>query len=61
MRTDPPSTDTHQLYLVLRHDGSPAWTLRFSAGIERFIGVYPRLEAFDCGEPLLVYREIDPA
>jgi hypothetical protein len=61
MRTDPPSTQTRQLYLVLRQVDGPAWTVRFSAGIERFIGVYPRLEAFDCGEPLLVFREIDPA
>ena len=62
MRTDPASsTDTRTLYLVLRRDGAPAWTVRFSEGIERFIGLYPRLDGFDCGEPLLVYREIDPA
>ena len=62
MRTDPQSSEqTRQLYLVLRTDGGPAWTVRFSAGMERFIGAYPRLEGFDCGEPLLVYREIDAA
>lgn len=55
------STETRQLYLVLRRDDAPAWTIRFSAGIERFIGMYPRLEGFECGEPLLVFREIDAA
>jgi hypothetical protein len=62
MRTPHESpTETRQLYLVLRLEDAPAWTIRFSAGIERFIGVYPRLEGFVCGEPLLVFREIDAA
>ena len=62
MRNHPASsTETGQLYLVLRPDDCPAWTVRFSAGIQRFIGLYPRLEAFDCGEPMPVYREIDAA
>ena len=62
MHTEPASsTETRTLYLVLRRDEGPAWTVRFSAGIEQFIGLYPRLDGFDCGEPLLVYREVDPA
>jgi hypothetical protein len=59
MRSQPhSSTETRQLYLVLRREDAPAWTIRFSAGVERFIGAYPRLEGFQCGEPLLVFREI---
>ena len=61
MRTDPHPIQTRQLYLVLRRDGEAAWTVRFSAGIERFIGAYPRLEGFGCGDPLLVFRDIDAA
>jgi hypothetical protein len=63
MRTDPAaaSAETRQLYLVLRNEDGSAWTLRFSAGVERFIGFYPRLEGLDCGAPLLAFREIDPA
>jgi hypothetical protein len=42
--------------LVLRlPDGSP-WALRFSPGIERFIGFYPRLDAIEADGPLLSYR-----
>ncbi|MDB5672815.1 MAG: hypothetical protein JWO25_3774 [Alphaproteobacteria bacterium] len=55
------STACRQLYLVLRNEDGSAWTLRFSAGVERFIGIYPRLESLDCGAPLLAFREIDPA
>ena len=61
MRSDPNSsaTEMRQLYLVLRRDDGSAWTLRFSAGVERFIGAYPRVEGFDCGEPLITFRTID--
>lgn len=42
--------------LVLRlPDGRP-WAVRFSPGIERFIGFYPRLDAIDADGPLLSYR-----
>ncbi|MFL6843713.1 MAG: hypothetical protein ACJ8ER_02395 [Allosphingosinicella sp.] len=47
--------------LVLRlADGSP-WRLAFSAGMERFIGAYPRLDGIDPGGPLLRFRLADPA
>jgi hypothetical protein len=41
-------------------DGS-AWTLSVSAGMERFIGYYPRLEGLDPGGPLLRYRAVASA
>lgn len=42
--------------LVLRDgDGAP-WTLNLSAGMERFIGAYPRIDGFGAGDPLLVFR-----
>jgi hypothetical protein len=44
------------LELVLRlEDGSP-WRLTVSAGMERFIGYYPRVEGLDCGGPLLRFE-----
>ncbi|MGZ8284568.1 MAG: hypothetical protein ACXW27_05535 [Allosphingosinicella sp.] len=36
-------------------DGSP-WSLTVSAGIERFIGHYPRLDGLDADGPLLRFR-----
>ena len=61
MRNQPnaSATQTRQLYLVLRRDDGSAWTVRFSPGVERFIGAYPRVEGFDCGEPLIPYRTLD--
>jgi hypothetical protein len=45
-----------RMELVLtRHDGSP-WTLTMSAGMERFIGHYPRLTRLVIDGPLLAYR-----
>lgn len=47
--------------LVLRlEDGSP-WTLTASAGMERFIGRYPRVDGLNPGGPLLRFRMSDPA
>jgi hypothetical protein len=55
------ATQSKQLYLVLRRDDGSAWTLRFSSGVERFIGAYPRVPGFDCGDPLITFRTIDIA
>lgn len=56
-----PCADPPRLELVLRlADGSP-WRLSVSAGMERFVGYYPRVDGIDSGEPLLSYRVADPA
>ena len=53
--------DPVRLELVLRDaDGSP-WRLTVSAGMERFIGHYPRVDGLDCGGPLLSFRIADAA
>jgi hypothetical protein len=44
------------LELMLRdRDGAP-WVLSLSAGMERFVGAYPRLDGFGGEGPLLVFR-----
>jgi hypothetical protein len=43
-----------------REDGSP-WTLTMSAGMERFVGYYPKVDGIDSGQPLLDFRTINPA
>jgi hypothetical protein len=50
-----------KLELVLsRADGTP-WTLTMSAGIERFIGRYPRINRIQVVDgPLLDYRAAYP-
>lgn len=48
-----------QLVLVGPDEGE--WTLTVSAGMERFIGFYPRLEGIASDGPLLRYRVADPA
>jgi hypothetical protein len=51
-RFDGPST----LELVLPgNDGAP-WVLSLSAGMEKFIGAYPRIDGFGAGDPLLAFR-----
>lgn len=56
-----PNAESPRLELVLRlADGSP-WRLSVSAGMERFIGFYPRLEGIEPGGPLLRFRVADPA
>jgi hypothetical protein len=46
--------------LLLRlEDGSP-WRLTVSAGMERFIGYYPKVDGIDGGGPLLDFRRVDP-
>jgi hypothetical protein len=57
----PAIADPGRLELVLRlADGSP-WRLTLSAGMERFIGYYPRVDGFDAGGPLLRFGTVDPA
>ena len=56
----PATAAPSRIALVLRlEDGSP-WRLTVSAGMERFIGHYPRLDGFDSGGPLLRFRVADP-
>jgi hypothetical protein len=56
-----PCADSPRLELALRlADGSP-WRLTVSAGIERFIGFYPRVDGIDSGGPLLRFQVADPA
>ncbi|MEA3064204.1 MAG: hypothetical protein QOJ27_639 [Sphingomonadales bacterium] len=53
--------DQSRLELQLRlADGSP-WRLTVSAGIEQFIGYYPRVEGIDGGGPLLRFQAAGPA
>jgi hypothetical protein len=47
--------------LVLRAGDGKPWTLSVSAGIERFIGYYPRIDGIDPGGPLLRFRSATPA
>jgi hypothetical protein len=50
------SAETAKVELVLScNDGSP-WTLRMSAGCERFVGHYPRLPRMLVDGPVLCYR-----
>lgn len=50
--------ETARTELVLRlPDGAP-WVLTMSAGIERFLGWYPRLDGIDPDGPLLSYRTV---
>lgn len=44
--------------LVLRAPGGAPWVLTMSAGVERFIGLYPRLGGIAAEGPLLDYRAI---
>jgi hypothetical protein len=46
--------------MLRREDGSP-WSLVLSAGMERFIGYYPKVDGIDSGEPLLNFRAIEPS
>lgn len=55
------ASDPSRLELVLRlEDGSP-WRLTVSAGVERFVGYYPRLDGFDTGGPLVTFGATKPA
>ena len=42
--------------LVLRDPDGAAWVLRISAGMEKFIGAYPRIDNFGGDGPLLLFR-----
>ena len=54
--------DPGRLELVLRlADGGGPWRLTLSAGMERFIGYYPRVDGLDAGGPLLRFGIADPA
>jgi len=49
------------LELVLHgEDGSP-WRLTVPAGMQQFIGFYPRVEGLDAGGPLLRFEVANPA
>jgi hypothetical protein len=50
-----------RLELELRLADGSAWTLNVSAGMERFIGYYPRVDGIDAAGPLLRFRIADPA
>jgi hypothetical protein len=53
--------DANRVELVLHlEDGSP-WRLTVSAGMERFIGHYPRVEGLDAGGPLLRFQVANAA
>lgn len=46
--------------VLTRQDGS-LWSLTMSAGMERFVGSYPRLGAMIAAGPLLAFRPVYPA
>ena len=46
--------------LLRREDGTP-WILTLSAGIQRFIGHYPRVRGIEFEGSLLTYRAAYPA
>ena len=46
--------------LLTRRDGTP-WTLTISAGVQRFIGHYPRIRGIEFEGSLLKYRAVYPA
>lgn len=55
-----PRAESAQVELILtRHDGTP-WVLSMSAGIERFVGRFPRLPRLLIDGPLLSYRSPYP-
>lgn len=54
-----PDADTAAFALLLRAGDGSAWPLVFSAGIERFIGAYPRVEGLCREGELLRYARID--
>ena len=56
-----PCADPPRLELELRLGDGDAWTLNVSAGMERFIGYYPRVDGIDSGGPLISFRAADPA
>lgn len=57
----PAITAPSRVELVLRlEDGSP-WRLTVSAGVERFIGYYPRVDGLNADGPLLLYQAAGPA
>ena len=46
--------------MVLRTPEGGEWAVTVSAGVERFIGLYPRLDGITSGEPLLRFRAVQP-
>lgn len=56
-----PRPKTPYVELVLRLEDSSPWHLTVSAGVERFIGYYPRLDGFDTGGPLVSFGVTKPA
>jgi hypothetical protein len=44
--------------LVLRFGEGASWTVDFSAGIERFIGYYPRVTGIGADNALLFFQRV---
>jgi len=57
----PAAAPPRRLELALRREDGSAWRLTVSAGMERFIGYYPRVDGLDSGGPLLRFQAADPA
>jgi hypothetical protein len=49
-----------RISLVLRDGDGEPWRLEVSAGMEPFIGAYPRLAAFAVQAPLLQFKPVRP-
>lgn len=47
--------------LALRLEDGSEWRLTVSAGIDRFIGYYPRVDGLDAGGPLLRFKAVSSA
>ena len=62
-RTQPfliPGAPARVELLLQTAEGAP-WRLRLSAGMERFVGAYPRLPGIVSEGPLLAFRTVSPA
>ncbi|HEX8307858.1 MAG TPA: hypothetical protein VF645_05505 [Allosphingosinicella sp.] len=51
-----PAPQSSALELLLRLEDGTDWRLRFSAGMQRFVGHYPLVEGLGCDGPLLSFR-----
>jgi hypothetical protein len=50
----------HRVELELRLDDGSPWILTVSAGMERFIGYYPKVDGIESDGPLLSFRAAVP-
>lgn len=55
-RLDLPHDGAARVCLMLRDERGGHWSVTMSPGMERFIGVYPRIDAFRTDAPLLQYE-----